>query len=139
MHAPHHIPAVPSDEDVFCTWTVDYRVEWRVCLDESPMRLCFEKSEGLLVCCDTHVQPWKDIEGTDFVGAGEDQPRDNLLHPGCAGCGPGADDDVVVSELEVVPDPGVEVVILDLVCFGWSFWLLVGLRFGLGSHDQYAG
>jgi hypothetical protein len=38
----------------------------------------------------------------------------DLLHPGGAGLAVGGDDDVVVAELQVVPDGGVEMVIVHL-------------------------
>ena len=56
-----------------------------------------------------------DISATSrSVCAVEEELGDDLLHPGGAGLGVGGDDDVVVAEREVVPDGGVEMVVVEL-------------------------
>src|SRR5580700_4994619 len=44
----------------------------------------------------------------------EEQLRDNLLHPGCAGLGIGRNDNVVVPKLKIVPNSGIDVLVMHL-------------------------
>ena len=104
VQAPDRIAAVTSHEDILCLRAEDDILERRVCLDETAMFLRFEHSERGFWRNDTEVKPGRrDVNGSFFFGALEDELRDDLLHPGCAGFAPACDDDVVWPEVEVVP------------------------------------
>lgn len=48
-----------------------------------------------------------------ILGAVEDQLADDLLRPGGAGFGIGRNDDIVIAELEIVPDGGIDMMVME--------------------------
>jgi hypothetical protein len=56
--------------------------------------------------------------------------RDDLLGPGGAGLGVSGDDDVVVAEAEILPDGGIEVMVVELAGLR-----RLEYRFGCCGHD----
>jgi hypothetical protein len=60
------------------------------------------------------VEPGRHGGDLKTLHAVEQKLAHDLLHPGGAGLAVGGDDDVVVAELQVVPDGGVEMVVVQL-------------------------
>jgi hypothetical protein len=63
---------------------------------------------------DAKVEPWRQLGDVHVLSAIVQQLSDDLLRPGRPGLGIGANDDVVVPELEIIPDCGNHMVIMNL-------------------------
>jgi hypothetical protein len=53
----------------------------------------------------------------------KDELRDDLLHPGGSRLGVGSNDDVIISELQIVPDRGIEVMAVHFPLLAGPFEL----------------
>jgi hypothetical protein len=63
---------------------------------------------------DAEVEPGGHLGNFKGGVRAEEELRHDLLGPGGAGLGVSSDDYVVVAEAEVVPDRGIEVVVVEL-------------------------
>jgi hypothetical protein len=63
------------------------------------------------------IQPGRHLRHRQAALAGEDQLADDLLHPSGAGLGVGSDDNVVIAKREIVPDGGIEMMIVKFAPF----------------------
>ena len=83
-------------------------------LDEAAVGLRLERRELHLLRRHAQIEPGRQLGDGDILRAVEQELAHDLLHPGGAGLGIGGDDDVAVAELKVVPDGGIEMVVVQL-------------------------
>ena len=103
VQAPERISTITRHEDIFRLWAVDEILEGQVRFDEAPVLLRFQEPSYGFQRNGTEVQPGGRHVHGDFFGALEDELRDDLLQPGRTRFAPAGDDDVVRTELKVVP------------------------------------
>ena len=63
------------------------------------------------------VIPGRHLMNVQTLNTSENQLRYDLLRPSCARLGVGSDHDIIVTELEIVPDCGVHMKIMQLSGF----------------------
>ncbi len=114
VHAPHHVAAVAPDVEVFRLRREHERVHREMRLQEAAMRLRLDGGQLLRLRRHAQVEPRRHLRHLEILATVEQELGDDLLGPGRARLGVGGDDDVVVAEAEVVPDGGVEVVVVQL-------------------------
>jgi hypothetical protein len=114
VQAEDHVAAVAADMDVFRAWREPERVKRQMGLNEAAMRLPLDGGQLHLLRRHAEIEPGRELGDRNVLGAIEHELGHDLLRPGGARLGVGADDDVVVAELEVVPDGRVEMVIVQL-------------------------
>jgi len=103
VQAPERISAITRHEDIFCLRAEDKVLKGQVRFDEAAVLLRFQHPNHGFQGNGTEVEPGRCYIDGSFFGALEHELRDDLLHPSRSRFAPAGDDDVVRSELEVVP------------------------------------
>ena len=107
------IPVVAGDVDVPGLRAHHERVGRQMGLDDAPVGLSQHHLANLRRH-DAHVPPGGDVADPHGGIAMEHELADDLLGPGGARFGVGADHDVPFAEREVVPESGIHVVVVDV-------------------------
>ena len=116
MQAPRHIAAIAGDIDVFGLVGKLQGIDRQVGFQEPAMRLRLDHRQLDLFRGQAQVHPRGHRAKVQPLGPTENQLAQNLLHPGGAGLGIGAQNDVVIAERKVVPDRAIHVVIMNFAC-----------------------
>src|ERR1700729_2591466 len=82
-------------------------------LEETSVRLRLDRRKLDRLGRNAQIEPWRGFRDYYRFGAPEQELAHELLRPGRAGLDVSGDDDVVVAELEVVPDRRIEVMAVD--------------------------
>ena len=89
-------------------------------LQEAPVFLGLDQRQLDLPGRNTKVQPRRHLLDVKSLFAVEQKLRDDLLDPRRARLRVGGNKDVIIAELEAVPNRGVEVVIMKLAGLPWE-------------------
>jgi hypothetical protein len=89
-------------------------------LQEPPVRLRFDDRQLHVLRWYAKIEPRRHVSDFEIRVTAEHHLRDDLLHPRRARLRIRRNDDVVVAELQVVPDGGVEMVAVQLPRFPWQ-------------------
>jgi hypothetical protein len=81
--------------------------------EDSAMRLRFDLRQLHLLGRHPQVDPGREFCDRQRRISAEQHLRHDLLHPCGAGLGIGGNDDVVIAEAEVVPDGGIEMMVMQ--------------------------
>jgi len=114
IHAEDHVAPVAADIDVFGAGREHERVHGEMGLDEPAVFLRLNHRQLDLLRRYEKIEPGRHLGNLQALDAVEDELAHDLLHPGGAGLGVGGNNDVAVAELEVVPDGGIEMVVVQL-------------------------
>src|SRR5579864_8075274 len=107
-----YVAPVAPDVQILRLGREHQRVKWQVRLDEPTVGLGFERCKLYVSRRYAQVDPWREFADVDRFIAAEHELSDDLLCPRRSGLCICPDHDVVVAELEIVPDPGIHVMVL---------------------------
>lgn len=82
--------------------------------DEAAMGLRFERWKLHVLGWKPKIDPWGQLRHVDTSLTVEDQLCEDLLNPGRSGLRIGGDDDVIIPEVKIVPQRGIEMIVVKL-------------------------
>ena len=131
VKTPDHIASIPADVEVFGFGRKDEGIDGQMGFQKSPVRLLLDLGQLDVLRRYPQIEPRRHIGGWQTFLTVKQKLADDLLGPGRARLGVGADNDVVIAECVVVPDRRVEMVAVVLAGF------FRPIRFRRGHFDVF--
>ena len=115
--APQHISTVTRDVYVFGLWRINKRIDRKMCLYETAMRLRLDRWKFHFLRWQAQVNPRRHLGNVSVGRTIENQLRKYLLNPGRARFRIGRDYDVVVAYRKIIPKSRIEMIVVKLARF----------------------